>query len=512
VSLAQRSITSVSWNAAANLVQMVVGFARSVLLARLLPVEVFGIYALAGSVVALSGVLPNFGMAGAFVHRASETQDEAQTAAAHFTLKLIFTLLWAALLTGGAFLFTAGRTRVALLALIVIHSALQLAHTPKLILTRRVVHRRLALVQLLDVLLSTPVALGLAWQGVTLWALLATDVVRLIVNISALYVWRPVWRPRLAWSPPLLRYFLRFGSRNLVAFVLLRALDRVDDLWTGLYLGETPLSFYSRAYRFAPYPRAILAAPITTVAGGTYAELKGDRLRLSRAFFRVNAFLVRSGFFLAGLLALIAPEFIRLLLGVKWLPMLDAFRLMLVFTLLDPIKLTVAGLFVAVGKPDQLVRANAIQLVVMVAALSLLGPSFGIAGVALAVDMMLLIGIALLLWLAKAFVDISVQRLFTIPGLALVGGLVSGRAAIGLPGIMGSDWRTGLAKAAVFCVVYSLILLTWERRQAAEILSTLAKRLSSSVDQGCGSVNLDSWSGASKFFDPLRSAPGPESR
>ena len=36
----------------------------------------------------------------------------------------------------------------------------------------------------------------------------------------------------------------------------------------------------------------------------------------------------------AVLLALVAPEFIRLALGAKWLPMLTAFRLMLVFTLL----------------------------------------------------------------------------------------------------------------------------------------------------------------------------------
>jgi O-antigen/teichoic acid export membrane protein len=400
MSLAHRSVTSVTWNVAASLIAVGVLFVRSVLLARLVPVYVFGIYALAGSIVGLTVIVPNFGMGGAFLHRAPETADEQQAACVHFTLKLMFTVVWASLLVLGAFLFTSGETRTALLLLTATTAGIELAQTPRLILTRRVVHRRLALMQILKVVLTTLVAVGLAWRGEALWALLAANVVSLALTIVALYVWRPVWRPRMVWSPAVMRYFLRFGSRNFPAVALMRALDRIDDLWTGLFLGKTPLGYYSRAYTFATYPRKVLAAPVNMVAGGTYAELKGDRKRLSRAFFRTNAFMVRSGFFLAGLLALIAPEFIGLLLGAKWLPMLDAFRLMLVYTMLDPMKITVGNLFIAVGKPGHVARARAVQLAVLVGGLFLLGLPLGITGVALAADGMLVVGMAILLWQA----------------------------------------------------------------------------------------------------------------
>jgi O-antigen/teichoic acid export membrane protein/SAM-dependent methyltransferase len=482
MSLAQRSITSAIWNITANLTSMVVLFVRSVLLARLLPVEVFGVYAFANSVVRISAVVPAFGMGGAFLHRAPETEDEEQTAAVHFTLRLIFTMVWAFLLITGAFVFTSDQTRTALLLLTVTTGGMQLAHTPRVILARRVLHRRLALVQFLDALLTTLVALGLAWQGTTLWALLATDLISFMLIIVALYVWQPVWRPRLAWSSPLVRYFLRFGSRNFLASVLLRALNRIDDLWTGLYLGETSLGLYSRAYTFATYPSIILAVPINKVAEGTYAELKGERLRLSQAFFRTNALLVRSGFFLAGLLALVVPEFTRLALGTKWLPMVDAFRLMLVFTLLDPIKVTVGSLFVAVGKPEQVARVRLLQLAVLIGGLFLAGPHLGIAGVALAVDVMLVVGIAVLLWQARAYVDFSFRRLFAVPALALTVGLLLGRAAILLPGVAGSDWRTGSVKIAVFSVVYGTTLMALEHHQFFETLSFLISHVFGGVD------------------------------
>jgi O-antigen/teichoic acid export membrane protein len=446
---------------------------RSILLARLLPVETFGVYAFANSIIALTVMVPNFGMVEAFLHRAPETEDLKQTAANHFTLKLLFTFLWAALMVAGAFVLSTGETRTALLLLIATTSGMQLVQTPRLILNRRVVYRRLAILGSLDAILTTLVAVGLAWRGQTLWALLATDAVTLILTVLALYVWRPVWRPRLAWSTGVVRYFLRFGSRVLAADALLRALDRIDDLWTGLALGDTALGYYSKAYTFATYPRVILAAPINSVAAGTYAELKQDRRRLSQAFFRTNALLVRSGFFLGGVLALVAPELIRLLLGAKWLPMLDAFRLMLVYTLLDPIKITVASVITVSGSPEKVVRARTIQLVVLVIGLVALGPVFGIVGVAVAVDLMLVVGVLLLLWEARRFVDFSWFRLFVVPALALGVGLLVSRLAMMLPGVLQSDWISGAVKVGVFSILYAGILFALERENITMLLSML---------------------------------------
>lgn len=475
--LAQRSVTSATWNVISNLSKTALLFGRSLLLARLLPVEVFGTYAFASSVVGLSVIFANFGISGALLHHAPETEDEEHAAAIHFTLKFIFLLIWATLLVTFTLLFAEGQTRVALLLLTFTTSGIQLFETSQVILQRRVIHRRLALLQLLNASFTTLVALSLAWQGVTLWALLATDVVTLIVTIVILYIWRPVWRPRLTWSGAKMRYFLSFGGRSFIPAILVQALDRVDDLWTGFYLGKTALGLYSRAYTFATYPRHILADPVNMVATGTYAELKTDRLRLSQAFFRTNALLIRGGFFFAGLLALLAPEFIRLVIGIKWLPMLDAFRLMLIFTMLDPIKSTISKLFLAVGKPEEVIPVRLMQLTILIGGLFLLGPIFGIAGVAIAVDAMLVTGIIMLLWRARTYVNFSLRKLVVAPTLALLIGLMLAYSLSKLPSVVGSDWRTGFVKLAVFSVGYSVVILILEHQQISDLLSFLTSRL-----------------------------------
>ncbi len=169
-------------------------------------------------------------------------------------------------------------------------------------------------------------------------------------------------------------------------------------------------------------------------------------------------------------MALIAPEFIRILLTDKWLPMLDAFRLMLIFTLLDPLKLSISEVLSAVGKPELVVRTRWIQLGVLILGLALLSPSNGIAGVALAVDIMLVAGIAILLWSVRRFVDYSLAGLFAVPAAALAVGLILTTLTAGLSAIPANDWLTGGIKTVVFCLVYMFVLLVFERSRLLEML------------------------------------------
>ncbi len=476
--LLKRSVVSVSWNMGANIISVLVLFARSIILARLLPIAVFGVYSFASSWVALTIIFATFGFGAAFLHRCRETEDVEQAAAAHFTLTLIFVLVWAALNSIAAVLFTTGLTRTALLFLIVVRGLAQLTETPRMILVRQVIHRRLAVIEAATDIFSAITAVLLAWHGAEVWALLATDAVALLVMVIGLYVWRPFWRMRFAWSSQITRYYLRFGAQNVGVAAVTRALDRLDDLWTGFYLGKEALGFYSRAYTFATYPRQILATPINQVVTGTYAELKHDARRLSQAFFRSNALLVRTGFYLGGLLALIIPEFIYLVIGVKWLPMMTTFRLMLLFTLLDPLKATIATLFTAIGHPNIVLRIRLIQLAIMVPALFVMGLIWGIEGVALAVNLMLLVGLALLLQAARRYVQFSVKRLFALPTLALTAGLT-----LALTGLYGLGWAnsepnliTAMLKATLFSLPYLLILLLWERQEILEIVALIRRK------------------------------------
>ncbi len=469
--IVRRSITSISWNFASNITKLAVLFARSVLLARLLPVEVFGIYGFAGSIIALTVTLANFGLDSAFIHRSPETEHEATAASIHFTLKAIMTILWAMIIIAFAITFATGIQRSAIIFLTIATAGNELTQTPKIILIRRIVHRRLAIVNLLNAILTTAVSVSLAWNGITLGALLATDFATMLLNIFAFYIWKPFWKPKFLWIKEYVRYFLSYGWHAFIANLFNQALDEVDDIYTGAFIGKLQLGYYSRAYVFATYPRQLISVPVNTVSAGTYAELKNNRRSLSQAFFRTNALLVRTNFLIAGMFFLVAPEFIRLVLGVKWMPMLTTFRLMLIFTLLDPIRITVANIFLTQGKPEILVRVRLIQLIVLLLGLIGLGSQFGIDGVALAMDGMLLLGMVIMFRRARQFVDFSAKQLFGFPTIGLILGFMLGSMTLFIPYSNQNDWVTGFIKGSLFAIAYTSTLLLLEYGRIRKMFS-----------------------------------------
>ncbi|GAB4398357.1 MAG: lipopolysaccharide biosynthesis protein [Anaerolineales bacterium] len=474
--LAQRGVHAISWNIITNLLKAVVLLGRSIFLARLINVDAFGVYGFASSLIMFSIPLANFGLEHAFLHRAPESEDEDSAAAVHFTLKLLFLAVWSAALIGTALLFLEGARQIATIAMTLAYSLIHLGQTPRFVLIRRVIHRRLALLNLLNAIVTTIAAIGLAYAGFGLWALLATDFITGALTILFLYVYKPVWLPRLRWNMPQVRYFLGFGAKSLTASTILQALNELDDLWTGIYLGNTALGLYSRAYTFATYPRQVIAAPIESVSGGIYAELKTQRARLSRAFFATNALMVRVNFIFAGWLALIAPEFIRLVIGEKWLPMLTAFRLMMFFILLDPLKLVTGNLFSAIGHPEILVRVRLMQLIVMITGLYLLGPRWGINGVAFAVNLMALVGLVWLLIQARTYVDLSLRALFGVPSLAMLTALGAAQLLAWLPQIATNDWYSAITKTLIFACLYGSILFLAERNLLRELVQQYLKK------------------------------------
>ncbi len=261
------------------------------------------------------------------------------------------------------------------------------------------------------------------------------------------------------------KYFINFGSRNQVNNLLDSGLENLDNLWTGYYLGDLFLGYYSRAFKFASYPRLFLSSPVNSVIVGTYAELKYDRYRLSMAFFRANAFLIRAGFLVAGWLAVIAPYLISLILGERWLPMLQAFRLMLIFAMLDPIKVSVSNVLIAVGKPEKITIARFAQAIVLVIGLYILGPRLQISGVAISVDLMIIVGTIILLLYTRDHVDVSYMKLFAVPIISIIAGLSLAYIVNFIPEHIKSDWVLGAAKTVLFLGGYLGVLFVFERRE-----------------------------------------------
>jgi O-antigen/teichoic acid export membrane protein len=336
--------------------------------------------------------------------------------------------------------------------------------TPQAVLYKDLKFGYIASIDVVSAVVMTIVAPLAAWAGLGFWSLVVERASGVITRSSMLWIVRRPWQPRWRFSVPMARWFLRFGSYVFASRGITFFLDQFDDFWTGTTLGPTQLGYYSRAYQFARYPRRVIANPVMAVFFPTFSKLQGDRLKLSQAFYRVLSLIVRVGFLFAGAFMLVAPEFIRIFLGERWLPMVFTFRLMLVYTLLDPILNAAGQLTAAVGAPQARTRAKIVQLVFFVPAVVVGARLWSIDGVALAADLMLLVGVVGLFPQLRKWVDFSLRRMLGYPLLGLLLGLGAGILVEQWLALSG-EWASLLVKAFAFALPYGAVLLLFERKE-----------------------------------------------
>jgi len=449
---------------AVSAVTIVLGFVRSVLLMRLLAPDQFGIVALALFFMTFLTPFSAFGIDFALIQKRDVGKDTFST---HFVMRLALALI----VLGVGFIASPFLRRIYAGQLVVVDVFLVLLSlnvfvasfsTPSVILRREMRFGSMALLNLASSLAMTITAPLLAYLGAGLWSLVAEQAVGPLVRWIGLWGFIRPWRLSLRFDWGEAKSALRFGRQVFSATMLGVMLDRFDDFWTGTVLGPTALGYYSRAYEMAQYPERVLATPITSVFFSTYAAVQQDREELSKAFFRSSSFLIRFGLLMAVVLLAAAPEVVLILFGEIWLPIVPVFRLMLVYIMLDPIYVNLSYLIIGVGRPDWLTRVRLLQVALFVVTVIVSAYLWGINGVAMAANLMMLSGTLVLLAYSRRFVSFSLSRMFLWPVVAT---LVS--IAIGYLLIQGiqwtSFWWTLILKSISVSGAYILILYLTER-------------------------------------------------
>jgi O-antigen/teichoic acid export membrane protein len=464
--VAQRAVKGSLYNLSVSGVTVVLGFVRAVLLARLLLPEHFGIVTLALFYVALVAQLQSFGFEQALI---SLQRDDETTRGTYFALRLAGTVGCLVLIAPLALILshlypTMPGLGWATIALGGIHAGLAMAYVHETFLRRDLAFRQLAMTDLVASIAMTIVAPLLAWMGFGLWALIAEQGSGTLTRLAMNWLVFRRWTPRLSWDNAVASRLWAYGKHLWAAGNLIFLNDRFDDFWTGSRLGGAALGFYSRAYEFAHYPRRVVVNPLLGVMLPTFARLQDDRLRLSQAFFRSAHLILRTNCLVSIGFGLVIPEFVALVIGPQWTPVIWTFRLMVVYALLDAMMLMGQALVQAVGQPRVMTVAVAVQTIVFIPLVIVGAQTWGINGVALAADVMMVVGIVVLYRGVQRLVDFSTGGLVMWPLAAVVVG-VSAATILEMVPPTDNPWAMGAVKLVAFAALYGGILVAAERHQ-----------------------------------------------
>jgi O-antigen/teichoic acid export membrane protein len=161
---------------------------------------------------------------------------------------------------------------------------------------------------------------------------------------------------------------------------------------------------------------------------------------------------------LAGLIVVLAPEFTRTLLGVKWIEAVPAMRALAVGGALRSIIATTGPVFMGTGKPRMMTKYQAIQLCILAALAFPFIRHWGIVGIAFAVTLAAAIPFVLFLKGVAGILECALRepmRLLAFPTSATAAACVS-VVLIKAGGVVAG---TSLPQFLLLAVIYGLVYL-----------------------------------------------------
>ena len=318
VILSPRNASAAWWSAFEVAVRYGAQFVVTVVLARLLAPEVFGMVSMLLVFTSLAAVLIDAGFGAALIQCQRPTADDETTVFAFgvaMSLLLALLLAAAAPMIGGFYRQPALVDLARVTALALPLSAL--GAVPDAVLTLRLDFRKRSLVEINASLISGVVAIVLALLGAGVWSLAGQAIVA--AGLRSLFLWvKSGWRPSGVVNRRSFNSLSSFGGYMLLSALMDTVATRLQSLLIGRMFSSAELGLFSVAQNTQQAPASFIGAVLNRVGFPVFAAASRDPVRLLsglKAALNLSMFV----FFpcMVGI-SLTAKPLVLLLYGNKW--------------------------------------------------------------------------------------------------------------------------------------------------------------------------------------------------
>ena len=408
--LEHKVATGIAWSFSEKLLSMVIQMAVSIIVARQLMPEDFGIMAILTFFTSVALAIVDSGLSQTLI-RKSRPSDEEYKSVLGFNI-VVSLILYAILLIISPYIANFyGHSLIAEVApvLFLVLPINSLCVVQTVMFTKEFKFALLSKIVFLSSLISGVVAVVMAVMGCGIWSLVAQRL--LMMGIKAVAFWAiRRWHTDARFSFDVLRTMMPFGLRLLATDLIASIYNNVAQLFIGKMHSTAMLGYYSQAQKLKDLP---VTSTVQAVQGVTYpalSELNDDDQKFGDGYERIVRML---GFVIfpvmLGFVA-IAEDMFMLLLGDKWMPTVPYFEILALSGLFYPLAIVAYNVLKVRSDGRVIVRLEVVKRVIMTVVLCYTLPR-GVMAVAWGMTLMAAVEFLLNSGVAVRLAKIGVVRL-----------------------------------------------------------------------------------------------------
>jgi len=317
-SLKEKTVKGTFWSGIDNVAQVGVTFIVSIVLARLLTPDDYGLIGIITIFTAVCTVLINGGFTTALIRKKDITDEDYNTA---FVVNLALSLLLYALIFlcsplianffGRAELIDL--TRVSSLGMII--GALAIVQQTRL--TKRIDFKTQAKITIIASVVSGIIGIVVALLGFGVWALVAQQLTGLAFRTILLWIANR-WVPKLLFSKTSFHDLFGFGWKIMMVGVIDTVWKELYQVVVGKFYSPVTLGQYTRAKSFSQLFSTNLTMVVQRVTYPVLSDIQDDKERMVTAYRRI----IKTTMFITAicmfLLGAISEPLLYCLIGPKW--------------------------------------------------------------------------------------------------------------------------------------------------------------------------------------------------
>jgi len=377
--LRKKALSGVLWTSLQQFSSQIVGFVVSVVLARLLLPEEFGLIAMLGVFTAVGWALMNSGLGTSLIRTDNPTEEDYATV---FFFNLIVSVFLYLLMVVSAPYIADFYNQPRLISIVRWHSINLIISAFGMVqmtrLTKLMDFKTQLKISIPSTIISGVVGVSMAFTGYGVWSLVSMGIVQNITSSIQLW-WYSKWRPSFVFSKVAFYHHFSFGYKLTLSGILDGVFVHVYTIIIGKFFAPALVGYYNRAEKLKQLPVSNISVVLSKVTLPLFAELKNDEVRLKSAYKKIMQLVI---FLIAPILfimAALAEPLFRFLFTEKWLPAVPYFQIIALNGILYPIHAYNLQILNIKGRSDLFLKLE-IAKKILISVVLVIAFQFGIYG------------------------------------------------------------------------------------------------------------------------------------
>jgi lipopolysaccharide exporter len=371
------------WSLVTRLTIKLLGFISTMILARILFPEDFGLIALTMTMVALFEIFTSFSFDINIIQKGNVTDNTLNSA---WTCKVISGLILTVLLfvfSGLLADFFNDERLNLLIGVIALLPLVKGFENIGFVLFRKELDlKKEFTLEVTAKVTSFVVTISSAFILRSYWALVIGMFTNSLVRVVLSYTMHS-YRPRMSLIEA--RELFGFSKWLLLNNLLIFFNHKVTDLVIGRQMDASELGHYSLAYEVSNLPTTELVFPLSRAVFPGYAKLKNDLEALKNSFLKFTSLIVYVASPICFGMAATSEELISVLLGDKWAAVVPMIPLLAFYGLLRCAVQNTGSIYLVLNKPQIPVVFSVARLVLLTPMLIFIVPEYGGYGASIAI-------------------------------------------------------------------------------------------------------------------------------